>query len=96
MEGPQADVLKQHGFDSKTPLWYYILKEAEVLGKGLHLGPVGSRIVAETFVGLIEGSQTSILVNRDWRPDLPSLRPGHFTMVDLLLLVNDLNPLGEL
>jgi Animal haem peroxidase len=94
IQGPHAEILKRHGFDTQTPLWYYILKEAEVLGNSLRLGPVGSRIVAETFVGLIEGSQTSIVRNRYWRPDLPSLRPGHFTMVDLLLLVNDINPLG--
>ena len=36
-----------------TPLWFYILKEAEVLNKGMRLGPLGTRIVAETLVGLI-------------------------------------------
>jgi nucleoid-associated protein YgaU len=95
-KGPHASILKAHGFDRQTPLWYYILKEAEVLHDGLHLGPVGSRLLAETFVGLIEGSRNSVLAaGRYWRPTLPSLRPGHFTMVDLLLLVNDLNPLGS-
>jgi LysM repeat protein len=94
-QGPHAAVLQAHGFDQQTPLWYYILKEAEVLHDGVHLGPVGSRLLAETFVGLIEGSRNSVLAaGRYWRPTLPSLRPGHFTMVDLLLLVNDLNPLG--
>ena len=96
-QGAHANVLHAHGFDTQTPLWYYILKEAEVFNDSLHLGPVGSRIVAETFVGLIKGSQNSILseANRYWRPSLPSLRPGHYTMVDLLLLVNDFNPLGN-
>ncbi len=37
----------------KTPLWYYVLKEAEVFGNGQHLGPLGSRIVAETLCGLV-------------------------------------------
>ncbi len=93
--GPHAAVLQTHGFDEQTPLWYYILKEAEVFGNGERLGPVGSRLLAETFVGLIEGSRNSVLAaGRYWRPTLPSLRPGHFTMTDLLLLVNDLNPLG--
>lgn len=94
--GAHAKVLKAHGFDRKTPLWYYILKEAEVFHGGERLGPVGSTLLAETFVGLIEGSRTSVLApeNRNWRPTLPSLRPGHYTMVDLLCLVNDLNPLG--
>jgi LysM repeat protein len=95
-QGPHNTILLDHQLDTQTPLWYYILKEAEVFNDGQRLGPVASRLVAETFVGLIQGSQHSILAeaNRDWRPTLPSLRPGQFTMVDLLLLVNDLNPLG--
>ncbi|MEO7912888.1 MAG: peroxidase family protein [Roseiflexaceae bacterium] len=96
-QGAHANVLHDHGFDTQTPLWYYILKEAEVLNDSLRLGPVGSRIVAETFVGLIKGSRNSILSedNRFWRPSLPALQPGHYTMVDLLLLVSDFNPLGN-
>ena len=27
------------GFEHSTPLWYYVLKEAEVVADGLHLGP---------------------------------------------------------
>ena len=37
-------------FDGRAPLWYYILKEAEVDG-GERLGPVGGRIVAEVCSG---------------------------------------------
>lgn len=93
--GRHEAILRDHGLDVQTPLWYYILKEAEVLHNGERLGPVGSRLLAETFVGLIEGSQTSILSGeRTWQPTLPSQQPGHFTMVDLLMFVNDLNPLG--
>jgi hypothetical protein len=33
---------------SKTPLWYYILREAAVLGGGNQLGPVGGRIIGFT------------------------------------------------
>ncbi|HEY0604094.1 MAG TPA: LysM peptidoglycan-binding domain-containing protein [Herpetosiphonaceae bacterium] len=97
-QGPHATLLQRHGFDTRTPLWYYILKEAEVLHDGRHLGPVGSRLLAETLVGLIQASQISILSegNRDWRPSLPARNPQHYSMVDLLLLVDDLNPLGEL
>ena len=35
------------GFDTKTPLWFYILKEAEVKQGGQRLGEVGSRLVVE-------------------------------------------------
>ena len=94
-QGRHEPILRDNGLDTQTPLWYYILKEAEVLHNGERLGPVGSRLLAETFVGLIEASQISILSGEQpWQPTLPSQQPGHFTMVDLLLFVNDLNPLG--
>lgn len=94
--GALGQVVQKAGFDKETPLWYYILREAEVFHNGQRLGPVGSTLLAETFVALINCSRTSVLREADgnWRPTLPSLRPGHYTMVDLLLLVNDLNPLG--
>jgi len=69
----------------ETPLWFYCLREAEVLGKGRRLGPTGGRIVAEVLVGLLKGDPSSFLRQRpDWKPDLPSAEEGHFTMVDLL------------
>jgi hypothetical protein len=37
----------------KTPLWYYILREAEVREDGLRLGPLGSTIMAEVIVQAI-------------------------------------------
>jgi hypothetical protein len=45
----------------RTPLWYYVLKEAEVLTGGSALGPVGSRLVAETIIGLIRHDPDSFL-----------------------------------
>ena len=30
--------------------WFYILKEAEIVGRGHELGPVGGRIVAEILL----------------------------------------------
>lgn len=38
---------------AQTPLWFYVLKEAEVRGGGNRLGPLGSHLVAQTLVGLI-------------------------------------------
>lgn len=77
--------------DSSTPLFFYILREADVIEDGLHLGPVGGRIVGEVFMGLIENDPTSYL-NVDggaWRPTLPQ-RDGStgtdFTMADLLTI----------
>jgi hypothetical protein len=79
-----------------TPLWFYILREAE-LNQG-RLKGVGARIVAETFHRAMEGSKTSIVRDPTWRP---SLGPNNttFRMVDLLLFAfrgrkNLLAPLG--
>src|SRR5205823_8563601 len=41
-------------FVESTPLFDYILKEAELREDGLRLGPVGARIVAEVFIGLLQ------------------------------------------
>jgi len=81
--------LKPFGLDYRTPLWFYILKEAEVFESGERLGPVGGRIVAEVLIGLLQGDHTSYLVqDPDWRPSLPTVDPSRmgrdFTMVDLL------------
>jgi hypothetical protein len=81
----QRQVLEAAGFLERTPLWYYMLAEAAVLGGGQRLGPVGSTIVAEVLVGLVRRSPDSILVpGTDWEPNLPSARPGTFTLPDLL------------
>jgi Animal haem peroxidase/TAT (twin-arginine translocation) pathway signal sequence len=48
-------------FAASTPLWYYILAEAERMTAGLHLGPVGGRIVTETLIGLLRADPSSYL-----------------------------------
>jgi hypothetical protein len=69
-----------------TPLWYYVLREAELRGGGgLHLGPVGGRIVAEVLTGLLEGDPNSYLRSWPaWKPDLPTAHDDTFTMADLV------------
>ena len=71
-------------FASSTPLWYYILREADVLANGETLGPVGGRLVAEVFIGLLRSDPNSIL--NQAAPFVPSLgpAPGEFRMIDLL------------
>ena len=72
------------GLEQSTPLWFYVLKEAELMADGLHLGPVGGTIVAEVIIGLLQLDPASFLsVQANWRPTLPS-RSGEFRMVDLL------------
>jgi len=81
----------------RTPLWFYILREAEF--NGGKLKGVGARIVAETFHRAMEGSMFSIVRDEDFRP---SLGPNNqtFRMADLLFFAfegkkNLLNPLGD-
>ncbi len=65
-----------------TPLWFYVLREAE-LGGGKLRG-VGARVVAETFHRAMEGSEHSIVRDKTWRPTLgPDSKT--FRMADLLL-----------
>ena len=81
----------------KTPLWFYILREAEF--NGGKLKGVGARIVAETFHRAMEGSTHSIVRDDNFKP---SLGPNNqtFRMVDLLFFAFQgqkalLNPLGD-
>jgi len=68
----------------KTPLWYYVLREAMVLESGERLGPLGARIVAETFVRLLKRDGDSYMNVAGFTPSLPSSIPGTFTIADLL------------
>lgn len=78
--------------DAGTPLWFYILAEAEEIGKlkleggsmpGEGLGPVGATIVAEVIIGLLELDPASYLgSNRDWSPTLGM--SNDYKMSDLL------------
>jgi Animal haem peroxidase len=74
--------------DSATPLWFYILREAQVIAQGKTLGPVGGRIVGEVLIGLLQLNQNSYLrANPGWRPTLLDRfgqQTNDFKMVDFL------------
>jgi hypothetical protein len=73
------------GFDANTPLWYYILKEGQVLGDGIVLAGVGARLIGEVFIGLLQLDPSSYLASQpSWVPTLPAKVARTFTMVDLL------------
>jgi hypothetical protein len=74
------------GLESSTPLWYYVLAEAELIGDGIVLGPAGARLVGEVFIGLLQLDPRSYLraAPPNWRPTLPARTPGTFKMTDLL------------
>lgn len=72
------------GTSGPVYLWYYILKEAEVLGRTRHLGPVGTRIISEVLIGLMDADPSSYRsVFPRWEPSLGE-RPGRFEVADLL------------
>jgi hypothetical protein len=78
--------LSDPGWGGEAPLWFYILKEAELLHDGEQLGPVGGRIMAETLVGLLQRDPNSYLyLNAAWKPVPPiASTTGQFGFVDLL------------
>ena len=81
---------------TRTPLWFYILREAE--HNGGRLRGVGARIVAETFHRAMEGSRFSIIRQPDWRPTL-GRDSTTFDMTDLIFFAyagrkSGINPLG--
>ena len=87
----EVDALNANGqfLLNNTPLWYYILKEAEIRNSGITLGRVGSIIVAETFTRILRDDDHSILTgNSSFIPgDLPRIagkQSGDFDMADLL------------
>ena len=69
--GAAWDNLRECELEEETPLWYYILLEAEISEAGLRLGPVGSRIVAEVVEGALWANPESFLrqFGRRWSPE---------------------------
>jgi hypothetical protein len=78
--------LADAAWGGQAPLWYYILKEAELQRDGQQLGAVGARIVAEVFLGLMASDPTSYLrLGSAFRPIPPVAQTaGQFRMADLL------------
>ena len=75
--------LRPLGFDTRTPLWIYVLREAQVKQGGKTLGPVGGRIVAEVFIGLLQGDRMSYpRQDPQWTPTLG--QGNDYTMTNLL------------
>jgi 6-phosphogluconolactonase (cycloisomerase 2 family) len=79
----------------KTPLWYYILKEAEVHSNGEMLGKVGSRLVAEVLAGaLYYGNEFAY--DDNWKSKVINIGSASnaITLRDILKYVGDLNTAG--
>jgi hypothetical protein len=87
LSNAQLGMSSDPGWGGEAPLWYYILKEAELPPYyGERLGPVGGRIMAEVLVGLLQRDPNSYLyLDAAWKP-APPIAPatGTFGFVDLL------------
>jgi hypothetical protein len=78
--------LAELGWTGETPLWLYVLKEADVLHAGEQLGPVGGRVVGEVLVGIIDSDPESFRsVDPEWQPTPPGRRAGSFGLADILV-----------
>jgi hypothetical protein len=104
---PEAAKLRSEAFTKfndvlcdNAPLWYYVLREAELstarktpegtLLGGHHLGPVGGRIVAETLVGLVHcDGQSYLRQHPKFRPHSKiATQPDTFDMKQLVDFVS--------
>ena len=84
LEDEELGLREAYGWTTETPLWLYVLKEAEARAGGDRLGPVGGRIVAEVLIGIIRADPGSHLaVAPGWRPTLAP-DGGAFGMAELL------------
>jgi hypothetical protein len=83
-------------WQGQAPLWFYVLKEAELHHAGRHLGAVGGRIVAEVLVGLLSKDTGSYLrQDPSFRPAPPLAAPdGRFVVQDLLRFASRARPVG--
>src|SRR5215218_343218 len=95
LAGLSAD--QRAALTERTPLWFYVLREAEF--NGGRLAGVGARIVAETIHRAMEGSRWSIVRDTAFKP---SFGPDGdtFDMRDLLFFAFEgkkglLAPLGD-
>jgi hypothetical protein len=86
--GPDGAVAAEHGLHTATPLWYYVMKEAELTACGRRLGKVGSTIVAEVLVTLARSAPSDPYAAE---AVAGLIQPG---MKGLLEFVGELSPPG--
>jgi hypothetical protein len=71
------------GWAGRAPLWFYILREAEIRTSGRRLGPVGGRLITEVILGILNCDKGSYLnAKTPFRPTAPIAPAGTFTMGD--------------
>ena len=76
LQFPDADGAREKRMElaKQTPAWLYFLCEAKLLEGGEKLGPVASKIIAETFVNLMD-LKNGAITGENGRPWQPSQSP---------------------
>jgi hypothetical protein len=82
-------VLRETGLHGNTPLFYYLLKEAELIGLGRTLGPVGSQIVLDVIRRVLRDDRNSYrsVAGRDWNLPLWRFPNGTSKQVNSLIRI---------
>ena len=82
-----GSILRKIGFEQNTPLFYYLLKEAEINAAGLTLGPIGSHIVSEVIQGALEADPDGYMsiVGQKWHLPLWRFAGGAKRRVNSLI-----------
>jgi len=96
-----GSVLRSVCLEENTPLFYYLLKEAELIAAGLRLGPIGSHIVSAVIERALEADPNGYMsvIGPDWKLPLWHFPNGSVeevnSMIRLVRLVGDNQLLPE-
>lgn len=96
-----GSVLRSVGLEQNTPLFYYLLKEAEIRGLGRILGAIGSYIVGEVIQRALEADPEGYMsvAGPDWKLPLWRFPNGLdeqvTSMIRIIRLVGDNQLLPE-
>jgi hypothetical protein len=96
VSGDHRDILTnpRYGLFGNTPLWYYLLKEAELHKNGAgepgrSLGPLGSYLVADVILDALTADPDSYLSVPDWSPTIPTMAGGQGDSMSKILAFID-------
>jgi hypothetical protein len=96
-----GSILRKIGLEQNTPLFYYVLKEAELTKGGLVLGPVGSHIISEVLQGALEADPEGYMAKAGPNWPLPlwrfpsGARRRVNSLIGIIQLIGDDNLLPE-
>jgi hypothetical protein len=82
-------VLRDVNLEENTPLFYYLLKEAEIIARGLTLGPIGSNIVTAVIESALKADPNSYVsvVGHDWKLPLWRFPNGSSEQVNSMIRI---------